>query len=67
MASNKNLTFGRAFIYLLYALPLLFLAFFFFYPLFAEYMPGFLWGPESAIEEFVRQHALGTESIIGLS
>ncbi len=40
--------------------------FFFFYPLFAEYMPGFLWGPESAIEEFVRQHALGTESIIGL-
>ncbi len=40
--------------------------FFFFYPLFAEYMPGFLWGPESAVEEFVRQHALGTESIIGL-
>jgi TRAP transporter 4TM/12TM fusion protein len=40
--------------------------FFFFYPLFAEYMPGFLWGPESAIEEFIRQHALGTESIIGL-
>ena len=40
--------------------------FFFLYPLFAEYMPGFLWGPESAIEEFVRQHALGTESIIGL-
>jgi TRAP transporter 4TM/12TM fusion protein len=41
-------------------------AFFFVYPLFAEYMPGFLWGPESAIEEFIRQHALGTESIIGL-
>jgi len=40
--------------------------FFFLYPLFAEYMPGFLWGPESAVEEFVRQHALGTESIIGL-
>jgi TRAP transporter 4TM/12TM fusion protein len=40
--------------------------FFFMYPLFAEYMPGFLWGPESAVEEFVRQHALGTESIIGL-
>ena len=34
--------------------------FFFLYPLFAEYMPGFLWGPESAVEEFVRQHALGT-------
>lgn len=58
-------------------------AFFFFYPLFAEYMPGFLWGPESFWEdlnfneigldyvislpvEFVRQHAMGTESIIGL-
>ncbi len=41
-------------------------AFFFVYPLFAEYMPGFLWGPESAVEEFVRQHAMGTESIIGL-
>jgi TRAP transporter 4TM/12TM fusion protein len=58
-------------------------AFFFFYPLFAEYMPGFLWGPESSWDqldfsdlglnseislpvEFVRQHALGTESIIGL-
>ena len=57
--------------------------FFFIYPLFAEYMPGFLWGPESFWEdldfneigidyvvalpvEFVRQHALGTESIIGL-
>ena len=40
--------------------------FFFLYPLFAEYMPGFLWGPESSPEEFVRQHALGTESIIGL-
>ena len=40
--------------------------FFFMYPLFAEYMPGFLWGPESAVEEFVRQHAMGTESIIGL-
>mgnify|MGYP003676582588 FL=1 len=40
--------------------------FFFLYPLFAEYMPGFLWGPESSVEEFVRQHALGTESIIGL-
>lgn len=40
--------------------------FFFLYPLFAEYMPGFMWGPPSAVEEFVRQHALGTESIIGL-
>ena len=33
MALSRNLTFGRAFIYLLYALPLLFLAVFFFYPL----------------------------------
>ncbi len=40
--------------------------FFFFYPMFAEYMPGFLWGPPSAVDEFVRQHAMGTESIIGV-
>lgn len=40
--------------------------FFFFYPMFAQYMPGFLWGPPSAIDEFVRQHAMGTESIIGV-
>ena len=40
--------------------------FFFFYPLFAEYMPGFLWGPESQVQEFVRQHAMSSESIIGV-
>ncbi len=40
--------------------------FFFAYPLFAESMPGFLWGPASPIEEVVRAHALGTESIIGV-
>ncbi len=40
--------------------------FFFFYPMFAEYMPGFLWGPPSEVSEFVRQHAMGTESIIGV-
>lgn len=40
--------------------------FFFFYPLFAEYMPGFLWGPESELQEFVRQHAMSSESIIGV-
>lgn len=40
--------------------------FFFVYPMFAEYMPGFLWGPPSAVDEFVRQHAMGTESIIGV-
>ncbi|MEZ5854544.1 MAG: TRAP transporter fused permease subunit [Hyphomicrobiaceae bacterium] len=48
--------------------PLLFLIclFFFMYPLFADNMPGFLWGPASPVDEFVRQHALGTESIIGV-
>jgi len=40
--------------------------FFFVYPLFADQMPGFLWGPSSPIGELVRQHALGTESIIGV-
>ncbi len=40
--------------------------FFFVYPMFAEYMPGFLWGPPSELSEFVRTHALGTESIIGV-
>ena len=40
--------------------------FFFLYPLFAEYMPGFLWGPESELQEFVRQHAMSSESIIGV-
>lgn len=41
-------------------------AFFFAYPLFAESMPAFLWGPQSPIEEVVRMHALGTESMIGV-
>ncbi|MCB1741375.1 MAG: TRAP transporter fused permease subunit [Gammaproteobacteria bacterium] len=40
--------------------------FFFAYPLFAESMPGFLWGPQSPFEEVVRLHAMGTESIIGV-
>ncbi len=40
--------------------------FFFVYPLFAEKLPGFLWGPSSDVETLVRQHALGTESIIGV-
>lgn len=40
--------------------------FFFLYPLFADHMPGFLWGPSSDIPTLVRQHALGTESIIGV-
>ena len=40
--------------------------FFFAYPLFAEQMPGFLWGPSSDLAGMVRLHALGTESIIGV-
>ncbi len=40
--------------------------FFFLYPLFADHMPGFLWGPSSDLPTLVRQHALGTESIIGV-
>lgn len=40
--------------------------FFFAYPLFADYMPGFMWGPSSNPEELVRLHAMGTESIIGV-
>ncbi|MCB1510458.1 MAG: TRAP transporter fused permease subunit [Hyphomicrobiaceae bacterium] len=40
--------------------------FFFTYPLFAESMPGFMWGPSSSVEELVLKHALGTESIIGV-
>ena len=40
--------------------------FFFLYPLFAEQMPGFMWGPQSPFEEVVRVHAMGTESIIGV-
>lgn len=39
--------------------------FFFLFPLFAENMPGFLWGPASDPGELVRMHSLGTESIIG--
>jgi TRAP transporter 4TM/12TM fusion protein len=40
--------------------------FFFLYPLFSENMPGFLWGPSSDFPQLVKQHALGTESIIGV-
>ncbi|MBU2532630.1 MAG: TRAP transporter fused permease subunit, partial [Alphaproteobacteria bacterium] len=40
--------------------------FFFLYPLFSENMPGFLWGPSSDFAQLVQQHALGTESIIGV-
>ncbi len=40
--------------------------FFFFYPLIADYMPGFLWGPPAEPTEFIGAHAMGTESIIGV-
>jgi TRAP transporter 4TM/12TM fusion protein len=40
--------------------------FFFLYPLFSENMPGFMWGPSSPFPQLVQQHALGTESIIGV-
>jgi TRAP transporter 4TM/12TM fusion protein len=40
--------------------------FFFAYPLFADRMPGFLWGPASDFPSLLRLHALGTESIIGV-
>ena len=36
------------------------------YPLFAGYMPGFLWGTQFTLVETVRAHVLGVESIIGI-
>lgn len=36
------------------------------YPLFAGYMPGFLWGTQFSLIETVRAHVLGVESIIGI-
>ncbi|MFT5643544.1 MAG: TRAP transporter 4TM/12TM fusion protein [Janthinobacterium sp.] len=36
------------------------------YPLFAGYMPGFLWGTQYTLAETVRAHAMGVESIIGI-
>jgi TRAP transporter 4TM/12TM fusion protein len=41
-------------------------AFFFAYPLFADQMPGFLWGPSDDFGTMVQKHALGTESMIGV-
>ena len=37
-----------------------------FYPLFADSMPGILWGVQLGAAETVRAHALGQESIIGI-
>jgi TRAP transporter 4TM/12TM fusion protein len=36
------------------------------YPLFADHMPGVLWGTQYTPAEAVRAHALGVESIIGI-
>ncbi|MBU1277154.1 MAG: TRAP transporter fused permease subunit [Proteobacteria bacterium] len=36
------------------------------YPLFAGYMPGFLWGNELNLMETMRYHSMGVESIIGI-
>lgn len=36
------------------------------YPLFADYMPGFLWGTTYGFAETVRAHVMGVESIIGI-
>lgn len=36
------------------------------YPLYADYMPGFLWGTEFSLISTVRAHILGVESVIGI-
>jgi len=36
------------------------------YPMFADSMPGFLWGPGSGLAETLSAHAMGVESIIGV-
>ncbi|XKE47311.1 TRAP transporter permease [Halomonas organivorans] len=36
------------------------------YPLYAGHMPGFLWGSEFALDEAIRSHVMGAESIIGI-
>lgn len=36
------------------------------YPMFAEVMPGFLWGPGSDLAQTLSAHAMGVESIIGV-
>lgn len=47
--------------------PLLFVALFFgTYPLYADSMPGFLWGNEYTLPEIIRAHVIGVESVIGI-
>ncbi|RJR25866.1 MAG: TRAP transporter large permease subunit, partial [Desulfobacteraceae bacterium] len=36
------------------------------YPLYADYMPGFLWGKSFTLVETARFHSMGVESIIGI-
>lgn len=36
------------------------------YPIYADYMPGFLWGTQYTLGETVRAHVMGVESIIGI-
>ena len=36
------------------------------YPLFADYLPGFLWGTQYSLGETVRAHVMGVESVIGI-
>lgn len=47
--------------------PLLFVALFFgTYPLYADSMPGFLWGNQYTLPEIIRAHVIGVESVIGI-
>lgn len=36
------------------------------YPMYAESMPGFLWGPGSDLAQTISAHAMGVESLIGV-
>lgn len=36
------------------------------YPIYAGYMPGFLWGNEYSVGETIRAHVMGVESVIGI-
>lgn len=36
------------------------------YPLYADHMPGFLWGTQYGFGETIRAHVLGVESVIGI-
>ena len=36
------------------------------YPLYADSMPGFLWGNQYELPELIRAHVIGVESIIGI-